>query len=225
MSENSNEYMVRDINSYSPEETPPAHQISSTELHHDVNSHCMAYPDLTPVFVSGAIFTGLVIILLVARKIIMACIFSSGKPPCNLLSLCVLAPVFCTDKTLADVSREIIVTRAQGIAWMPGSSRLDGHQGDNITWALHSQAPVGDDARIDTLSRVSPDSGFGYEPSSALAYRERTRLFVQIQFRQGGDWQDVLRLTDMALANIAAGIPAGGHFSGHQGYTWRLTVN
>ncbi len=45
---------------------------------------------------------------------------------CNLLSLCMLAPVFCTPKKLAEVSREIIVSGAQEIAWTPGSSRIDG---------------------------------------------------------------------------------------------------
>ncbi len=48
---------------------------------------------------------------------------------CNLLSLCVLAPVFCTPKKLAEVSGEIIVASAQEIAWTPGSSRIDGYQG------------------------------------------------------------------------------------------------
>ena len=47
---------------------------------------------------------------------------------CNLLSLCVLAPVFCTPRKLAEVSREIIVASAQEIAWTPGSSRIDGHR-------------------------------------------------------------------------------------------------
>ncbi|EOO4146829.1 hypothetical protein KMZ46_RS25440, partial [Escherichia coli] len=58
---------------------------------------------------------------------------------CNLLSLCVLAPVFCTPKKLAEVSRQIIVTSAQEIAWTPGSSRIDGEQEENITWSLSSQ--------------------------------------------------------------------------------------
>ncbi|EJK6524259.1 hypothetical protein NLK49_005286, partial [Escherichia coli] len=40
---------------------------------------------------------------------------------CNLLSLCVLAPVFFTPRKLAEVSREIIVASAQEIAWTPGS--------------------------------------------------------------------------------------------------------
>ena len=39
---------------------------------------------------------------------------------CNLLSLCVLAPVLCTPRKLAEVSREIIVASAQEIAWTPG---------------------------------------------------------------------------------------------------------
>lgn len=43
---------------------------------------------------------------------------------CNLLSLCVLAPVFCTPKKLAEVSRQIIVTSAQEIAWTPGRAVL-----------------------------------------------------------------------------------------------------
>ncbi|MBL1862715.1 hypothetical protein ELE63_30265 [Klebsiella pneumoniae] len=47
---------------------------------------------------------------------------------CNLLSLCVLAPVFFTPRKLAEVSREIIVASAQEIAWTPGSSRIDGKQ-------------------------------------------------------------------------------------------------
>ncbi len=52
---------------------------------------------------------------------------------CNLLSLCVLAPVFCTPRKLAEVSGEIIVASAQEIAWTPGSSRIDGHQGGRIS--------------------------------------------------------------------------------------------
>lgn len=56
---------------------------------------------------------------------------------CNLLSLCVLAPVLCTPRKLAEVSREIIVASAQEIAWTPGSSRIDGHQGENIPGLCH----------------------------------------------------------------------------------------
>ncbi len=31
---------------------------------------------------------------------------------------------------------------AQEIAWTPGSSRIDGHQAENITWAISSQSPA-----------------------------------------------------------------------------------
>lgn len=70
---------------------------------------------------------------------------------CNLLSLCVLAPVFCTPRKLAEVSREIIVASAQEIAWTPGSSRIDGHQAENITWAISSQSPA--DNMISSIKR------------------------------------------------------------------------
>ncbi|MDA6490200.1 hypothetical protein OSK99_23545, partial [Escherichia coli] len=62
-------------------------------------------------------------------------LFNKAAVSCNLLSLCVLAPVLCTPRKLAEVSREIIVASAQEIAWTPGSSRIDGHQGENITWS------------------------------------------------------------------------------------------
>ncbi len=56
---------------------------------------------------------------------------------CNLLSLCVLAPVLCTPRKLAEVSREIIVASAQEIAWTPGSSRIDGHQAKILPGLFH----------------------------------------------------------------------------------------
>ncbi|EPR9998576.1 TPA: hypothetical protein HHA95_005022, partial [Escherichia coli] len=71
---------------------------------------------------------------------------------CNLLSLCVLAPVFCTPRKLAEVSREIIVASAQEIAWTPGSSRIDGHQAENITWAISSQSPAD---KYDLINKTS----------------------------------------------------------------------
>lgn len=71
---------------------------------------------------------------------------------CNLLSLCVLAPVLCTPRKLAEVSREIIVASAQEIAWTPGSSRIDGHQGENITWSLSSQSPAD---KYDLINKTS----------------------------------------------------------------------
>ncbi len=92
---------------------------------------------------------------------------------CNLLSLCVLAPVFCTPKKLAEVSREIIVSGAHEIAWTPGSSRIDGHQAENITWAISSQSPADKYDLINKTSRVSPDSGLLYEPDTVLDHRER----------------------------------------------------
>lgn len=48
---------------------------------------------------------------------------------------------------------------AQEIAWTPGSSRIDGHQGENITWSLSSQSPADKYDLINKTSRVSPDSG------------------------------------------------------------------
>lgn len=92
---------------------------------------------------------------------------------CNLLSLCVLAPVFFTPRKLAEVSREIIVASAQEIAWTPGSSRIDGHQAENITWAISSQSPADKYDLINKTSRVSPDSGRFYEPDTVLDHRER----------------------------------------------------
>ncbi|MCN0322727.1 hypothetical protein ML014_26850, partial [Escherichia coli] len=129
---------------------------------------------------------------------------------CNLLSLCVLAPVLCTPRKLAEVSREIIVASAQEIAWTPGSSRIDGHQGENITWSLSSQSPADKYDLINKTSRVSPDSGRFYEPDTVLDHRERVRLFIQIQFPHGSDWSEVLRLTDIVTEKVSSGRAAGG---------------
>ncbi|HCQ6997589.1 TPA: hypothetical protein OL686_004490, partial [Escherichia coli] len=139
---------------------------------------------------------------------------------CNLLSLCVLAPVFCTPKKLAEVSREIIVSGAHEIAWTPGSSRIDGEQEENITWSLSSQTHADKYELINKTSRVSPDSGHFYEPGTALDYRERVRLFIQIQFPHGSDWSEVLRLTDIVTEKVSSGRPAGGYHHRYTGYTW-----
>ncbi|EKQ6913092.1 hypothetical protein P6E27_005020 [Escherichia coli] len=139
---------------------------------------------------------------------------------CNLLSLCVLAPVFCTPKKLAEVSRQIIVSGAQEIAWTPGSSRIDGHQAENIIWALSSQSPADKYDLINKASRVSPDSGLLYEPDTVLEHRERVRLFIQIQFSHESDWSEILRLTDIVLEKVSSGRPAGGYHHRYTGYTW-----
>ncbi len=144
---------------------------------------------------------------------------------CNLLSLCVLAPVFFTPRKLAEVSREIIVASAQEIAWTPGSSRIDGHQAENITWAISSQSPADKYDLINKTSRVSPDSGRFYEPDTVLDHRERVRLFVQIQFPHGSDWSEVLRLTDIVTEKVSSGRAAGGYHHRHTGYTWSVSVN
>ncbi|HHX8953464.1 TPA: hypothetical protein ACVQCR_005362, partial [Escherichia coli] len=144
---------------------------------------------------------------------------------CNLLSLCVLAPVFCTPKKLAEVSREIIVSGAQEIVWTPGSSRIDGHQAENITWAISSQSPADKYDLINKTSRVSPDSGLLYEPDTVLDHRERVRLFIQIQFPHGSDWSEVLRLTDIVTEKVSSGRTAGGYYHRHTGYTWSVSVN
>ncbi|HCU4882151.1 TPA: hypothetical protein OUW06_004939 [Escherichia coli] len=144
---------------------------------------------------------------------------------CNLLSLCVLAPVFCTPRKLAEVSREIIVASAQEIAWTPGSSRIDGHQAENITWAISSQSPADKYDLINKTSCVSPDSGRFYEPDTVLDHRERVRLFIQIQFPHGSDWSEVLRLTDIVTEKVSSGRTAGGHHHRHTGYTWSVSVN
>ena len=144
---------------------------------------------------------------------------------CNLLSLCVLAPVFCTPRKLAEVSREIIVASAQEIAWTPGSSRIDGHQAENITWAISSQSPADKYDLINRTSRVSPDSGRFYEPDTVLDHRERVRLFIQIQFPHGSDWSEVLRLTDIVTEKVSSGRTAGGYHHRHTGYTWSVSVN
>ncbi|EKR7617787.1 hypothetical protein P9D50_005089 [Escherichia coli] len=144
---------------------------------------------------------------------------------CNLLSLCVLAPVFCTPKKLAEVSRQIIVASAQEIAWTPGSSRIDGEQEENITWSLSSQSHADKYELIDKTSRVSPDSGRFYEPDTVLDHRERVRLFIQIQFPHGSDWSEALRLTDMVTEKVSSGRTAGGYHHRHTGYTWSVSVN
>ncbi|QOE54510.1 hypothetical protein [Escherichia coli] len=141
---------------------------------------------------------------------------------CNLLSLCVLAPVFCIPRKLAEVSREIIVASAQEIAWTPGSSRIDGHQGENITWSLSSQTHADKYDLINKTSRVSPDSGHFYEPGTALDYRERVRLFVQIQYSHESDWSEILRLTDIVLEKVSSGSSAGGYHHQGTGYTWYI---
>ncbi len=74
---------------------------------------------------------------------------------------------------------------AQEIAWTPGSSRIDGHQGENITWSLSSQSPADKYDLINKTSRVSPDSGRFYEPDTVLDHRERVRLLFRSSFRTG----------------------------------------
>ncbi|MDB7119831.1 hypothetical protein PM165_23290, partial [Escherichia coli] len=141
----------------------------------------------------------------------------------SVTSLCVLAPVLCTPRKLAEVSREIIVASAQEIAWTPGSSRIDGHQGENITWSLSSQSPADKYDLINKTSRVSPDSGRFYEPDTVLDHRERVRLFIQIQFPHGSDWSEVLRLTDIVTEKVSSGRAAGGYHHRHTGYTWSVS--
>ncbi|MCQ0300996.1 hypothetical protein [Escherichia coli] len=152
-------------------------------------------------------------------------LLKSEAVSCNLLSLCVLAPVFCTPKKLAEVSRQIIVASAQEIAWTPGSSRIDGEQEENITWSLSSQSHADKYELIDKTSRVSPDSGRFYEPDTVLDHRERVRLFIQIQFLHGSDWSEALRLTDMVTEKVSSGRTAGGYHHRHTGYTWSVSVN
>ena len=136
-----------------------------------------------------------------------------------------LKPVFCKPRKLAEVSREIIVASAQEIAWTPGSSRIDGHQAENITWAISSQSPADKYDLINKTSRVSPDSGRFYEPDTVLDHRERVRLFIQIQFPHGSDWSEVLRLTDIVTEKVSSGRTAGGYHHRHTGYTWSVSVN
>ncbi len=74
---------------------------------------------------------------------------------------------------------------AQEIAWTPGSSRIDGHQAENITWAISSQSPADKYDLINKTSCVSPDSGRFYEPDTVLDHRERVRLLFRSSFRMG----------------------------------------
>ena len=143
---------------------------------------------------------------------------------CNLLSLCVLAPVLCTPRKLAEVSREIIVASAQEIAWTPGSSRIDGHQAKILPGLCHrSLLP------ISMISSIKPPvfllAVAFYEPDTVLDHRERVRLFIQIQFPHGSDWSEVLRLTDIVTEKVSSGRAAGGYHHRHTGYTWSVSVN
>ncbi|HFO5129291.1 TPA: hypothetical protein ACHJRJ_004842, partial [Escherichia coli] len=62
--------------------------------------------------------------------------------------------------------------------------------------------------------------GHFYEPGTALDYRERVRLFVQIQYSHESDWSEILRLTDIVLEKVSSGRPAGGSHHRYTGYTW-----
>ncbi|HDW2446437.1 TPA: hypothetical protein RLU78_003544 [Escherichia coli] len=243
MSDNISEYVTKEKNiNFPPDETPVQMQSTSTVQHNDAYYHHVDVPDITQVFILGAAIIVLLFIMLVVQLIKVFtgakkrdCIpaseiyeyFPAGKgiPSCNLLSLCVLAPVFCTPKKLAEVSRQIIVANAQEIAWTPGSSRIDGHQAENITWAISSQSPADKYDLINKTSRVSPDSGLLYEPDTVLDHRERVRLFIQIQFPHGSDWSEVLRLTDIVTEKVSSGRTAGGYHHRHTGYTWSVSVN
>ncbi|EKB6117688.1 hypothetical protein OOZ04_004847, partial [Escherichia coli] len=101
----------------------------------------------------------------------------------------------------------------------------DGHQAENITWAISSQSPADKYDLINKTSCVSPDSGRFYEPDTVLDHRERVRLFIQIQFPHGSDWSEVLRLTDIVTEKVSSGRTAGGHHHRHTGYTWSVSVN
>ena len=120
---------------------------------------------------------------------------------------------------------------AQEIAWTPGSSRIDGHQAENITWAISSQSPADKYDLINKTSCVSPASGRIYETDTVQDHRKRfrkiirVRLFIQIQFPHGSDWSEVLRLTDIVTEKVSSGRTAGGHHHRHTGYTWSVSVN
>lgn len=243
ISDNISEYVTKEKNiNFPPDETPVQMQSTSTVQHNDAYYHHVDVPDITQVFILGlqllfcsllCWLSSLLRFLLVQKKrdYIPASeiyeYFPAGKgiPSCNLLSLCVLAPVFCTPKKLAEVSRQIIVANAQEIAWTPGSSRIDGHQGENITWALSSLSPADKYDLINKTSRVSPDSGLLYEPDTVLDHRERVRLFIQIQFPHGSDWSEILRLTDIVTEKVSSGRTAGGYHHRHTGHTWSVSVN
>ena len=114
---------------------------------------------------------------------------------------------------------------AQEIARTPVSSRIDCHQGENITWSLSSQSPADKYDLINKTSRVSPDSGRFYEPDTVLDHREGVRLVIQILVLHGRDWSEVLRLTDIGTENVSSGMTAGGYHHRHTGYTWSVSVN
>ncbi len=143
---------------------------------------------------------------------------------CNLLSLCVLAPVFCTPRKLAEVSgrsswrvrRKLHGRRGAVVLMVPGGEY---HR------AISSQSPADKYDLINKTSRVSPDSGSFYEPDTVLDHRERVRLFIQIQFPHGSDWSEVLRLTDIVTEKVSSGRTAGGYHHRHTGYTWSVSVN
>ncbi|STX08120.1 Uncharacterised protein [Klebsiella pneumoniae] len=128
--------------------------------------------------------------------------------------MCAGTGILYTQKA-GEVSREIIVASAQEIAWTPGSSRIDGHQGENITWSLYrSLLPI---SMISSIKLpVSPDSGRFYEPDTVLDHRERVRLFIQIRFRTS-DWSEVLRLTDIVTEKVSSGGLQAGITTGIQG--------
>ncbi|MER3630636.1 hypothetical protein J8778_26645 [Klebsiella pneumoniae] len=110
------------------------------------------------------------------------------------------------------------------MAWTPGSSRIDGHQAENITWAISSQSPADKYDLINKTSCVSPDSGRFYEPDTVLDHRERVRLFIQIQFPNGSDWSEVLRLIALVTEKFSSGWTEGGLYPRHPEYSWFVSA-
>ena len=136
---------------------------------------------------------------------------------CNLLSLCVLAPVLCTPRKLAEVS---------GRSSWRVRRKLHGRRGAVVLMVIRAKILLGLCHRsllpikydlINKTSRVSPDSGRFYEPDTVLDHRERVRLFIQIQFPHGSDWSEVLRLTDIVTEKVSSGRAAGGYHHRHTG--------
>ncbi|EMV2327794.1 hypothetical protein [Escherichia coli] len=145
----------------------------------------------------------------------------STRKEYHLLTLVVVAPDTLPLLQLCQQIGDIIRQHGQQLVWMPGISRIDGIQEDNVTWALHSACL--DEKSGEILSgRINPEGGYFFRPKESGGPETHQRLCLQIQYKSGKDIQFVTGLIERALHMMNCGYRAGGHIFRGEGYTWNM---
>ncbi|EOK2340326.1 hypothetical protein [Escherichia coli] len=83
----------------------------------------------------------------------------STRKEYHLLTLVIVAPDTLPLLQLCQQIGDIIRQHGQQLVWMPGISRIDGIQEDNVTWALHSACLDEKSGKI-LSGRISPEGGY-----------------------------------------------------------------